>query len=126
MIKEAIGTVAGGRSLTVEEAASVMEEIMDGKTTPAQLGAFITALSIKGESAEEIAGLARVMRSRATRVQINEPVLDVVGTGGDGLNTINISTAAAFVAAARNSSASACVSQDVTSARACFPSGPRR
>jgi anthranilate phosphoribosyltransferase len=99
MIREAIGTLVRGESLTIEEAASVMEEIMDGKTTPAQLGSFITALSIKGETGEEIAGLARVMRSRATQVTVDGPVLDIVGTGGDGLNTFNISTAAAFVAA---------------------------
>jgi anthranilate phosphoribosyltransferase len=99
MIREAIGALVSGRSLTVEEAASVMEEIMEGKATPAQLGAFLTALRIKGETAEEIAGLASVMRAKATRVLIAEPVLDIVGTGGDGANTFNISTTAAFVAA---------------------------
>jgi len=99
MIKEAIGILVSGRSLTVEEAASVMEEIMEGKVTPAQLGAFITALRIKGETADEITGLARVMRAKAIPVPIAEPVIDVVGTGGDYLNTFNISTTAAFVAA---------------------------
>ena len=99
MIKEAIGILVSGRSLTVEEAASAMEEIMEGKVTPAQLGAFITALRIKGETADEITGLARVMRAKAIPVPIAEPVIDVVGTGGDYLNTFNISTAAAFVAA---------------------------
>ena len=99
MIREAIGALVSGRSLTMEEAASVMEEIMEGKATPAQLGAFLTALRIKGETAEEIAGLASVMRAKATRVLIAEPVLDIVGTGGDGANTFNISTTAAFVAA---------------------------
>ena len=99
MIKEAIGTLVSGKSLTESEAASVMEEIMEGKASPAQLGAFITALRIKGETAEEIAGLAGVMRDKAIRVTTIGPVLDVVGTGGDGQNTFNISTAAAFVAA---------------------------
>jgi len=99
MIKEAIGTLVLGNSLTMEEAAAVMEEIMEGKVTPAQLGAFITALRIKGETADEITGLARVMRAKAIPVPIAEPVIDVVGTGGDNLNTFNISTAAAFVAA---------------------------
>ena len=99
MIKEAIGTLVSGNSLTMEEAASAMEEIMEGKVTPAQLGAFITALRIKGETADEITGLARVMRAKAIPVPIAEPVIDVVGTGGDNLNTFNISTAAAFVAA---------------------------
>ena len=99
MIKEAIASLVSGRSLTAEEAASVMAEIMEGKATPAQLGAFVTALRIKGETADEITGLARVMLAKAVRVTIAEPVLDVVGTGGDNSNTFNISTAAAFVAA---------------------------
>jgi len=99
MIKEAIGTLAKGKALTRDEASLVMEEIMDGKATQAQLGAFLTALSIKGETSDEIAGLAKVMRDKAVRVNIEGPVLDIVGTGGDGLNTINISTAAAFVIA---------------------------
>jgi len=99
MIKEAIQALVSGRSLTMEEAASVMEEIMEGEATPAQLGAFITALSIKGETADEIAGLASVMRAKATQVKITEPVIDVVGTGGDNSDTFNISTTAAFVAA---------------------------
>jgi anthranilate phosphoribosyltransferase len=100
MIKEAIVALAGGRSLSNTEAVQVMEEIMEGKATPAQLGAFLTALSMKGETADEIAGLARVMREKAIQVKAAGPVLDIVGTGGDGLNTFNISTAAALVAAA--------------------------
>jgi len=99
MIKEAIATLISGRSLTMEEAAQVMEEIMEGEVTPAQFGAFVTALRLKGETVEEIAGLARVMRAKAVRVMTTSPVIDVVGTGGDGLNTFNISTAAAFVVA---------------------------
>lgn len=99
MIKEAISNLVSGKSLTMGEAAEVMGEIMEGQVTPAQLGAFLTALRIKGETIEEIAGMARVMRSKATRVTVSEPVVDIVGTGGDGANTFNISTAAAFVAA---------------------------
>jgi anthranilate phosphoribosyltransferase len=99
MIREAIGTLVDGKSLNTETAALVMEEIMDGKATSAQLGAFITALRIKGETSEEIAGLARVMQSRAIQVKVNGPLLDIVGTGGDGLNTFNISTTSALVAA---------------------------
>ena len=100
MIKEAIQTLVGGRSLTIDEASNVMEEIMEGKATPAQFGAFVTALRCKGETVEEIAGLARTMRAKALRVTINEPVVDTCGTGGDGLGTFNISTVAAFVVAA--------------------------
>jgi len=99
MIKEAIQTLVSGRSLTMEEAASVMEEIMQGETTPAQFGAFVTALRVKGETADEIAGFARTMRAKAIRVMTAHPAVDVVGTGGDNSNTFNISTAAAFVAA---------------------------
>ena len=99
MIKEAIGTLVSGNSLTVEEAASVMEEIMGGEVTPAQFGAFVTALRLKGETVDEIAGLARTMRSKAIPVTVADPVVDTCGTGGDGSSTFNISTAAAFVAA---------------------------
>jgi len=99
MIKEAIQTLVSGNSLTFKEAAQVMEEIMTGEATPAQFAAFVTALRIKGETVDEIAGLASVMRSKATPVPITGPVIDTCGTGGDGSFTFNISTAAAFVAA---------------------------
>lgn len=99
MIREAIDKVVSGRSLDMGEAASVMGEIMEGEATPAQLGAFLTALRLKGETAEEIAGMATVMREKALRVEVSGPLVDSVGTGGDGKNTFNISTAAAFVAA---------------------------
>ena len=99
MIKEAIANLVLGHSLTFEEAAQVMEEIMTGEATPAQFAAVVTALRIKEETAEEIAGLASVMRSKATPVPVTVPVIDTCGTGGDGSFTFNISTAAAFVAA---------------------------
>jgi anthranilate phosphoribosyltransferase len=99
MIKEAIETLVRRQDLTAGDAAGVMVEIMEGKTTPAQLGAFLSALSAKGETGEEIAGMAGVMRARAVQVKVDRPALDIVGTGGDGLNTFNISTAAALVAA---------------------------
>jgi anthranilate phosphoribosyltransferase len=99
MIKEAINLLVSGQSLTMEQAAEVMEEITTGQLTPAQFGAFVTALRIKGETADEIAGLAQVMRAKAIRVETTEPVIDIVGTGGDSSKSFNISTAAAFVAA---------------------------
>jgi anthranilate phosphoribosyltransferase len=99
MIREAIATVASGRSLSLEDAAAVMREIMEGEATPSQLGAFLTALHIKGETPEEIAGMARVMREKALNVNVAGPLIDTCGTGGDGKNSFNISTAAAFVAA---------------------------
>jgi len=99
MIKEAISLLIDGKSLTMAQAAGVMEEITTGQITPAQFGAFVTGLRIKGETADEIAGLASVMRAKSVRVEITEPVIDIVGTGGDGSKSFNISTAAAFVAA---------------------------
>lgn len=99
MIKEAIETLVSGQSLSMDEAAQVMEEIMTGEATPAQFGAFVTALRLKGESVDEIAGLARVMRARAASVTISEPTVDTCGTGGDAFGTFNISTTAAFVVA---------------------------
>ena len=100
MIREAIDIVVSGHSLNREQATEVMQEIMEGEATPAQLGAFLTGLRLKGETTEEIAGMAAVMRDKALRVNAEGPLLDVVGTGGDGKNTFNISTASAFVAAA--------------------------
>jgi anthranilate phosphoribosyltransferase len=125
MIKEAIGSLVAGNSLTFEEASGAMEEIMTGEATPAQIGAFVTALRIKGETADEIAGLASVMRAKATPVNITGPAIDIVGTGGDGSGSFNISTAAAFVAAGaglkvakhgNRAASSACGSADVLEA----------
>ena len=99
MIREAIDAVVSGRSLSMEEAAGVTREIMEGEATPSQLGAFLTALRMRGESIQEIAGMASVMREKALKVKVDGPLVDSVGTGGDGQNTFNISTAAAFVAA---------------------------
>ncbi|OGO43097.1 MAG: anthranilate phosphoribosyltransferase [Chloroflexi bacterium RBG_16_58_8] len=99
MIKEAIGNLAAGKSLGYEEAAAVMGEIMGGEATAAQIGAFLVALRIKGETVEEIAGMAGLMREKATPVKVSGPAIDIVGTGGDGSGSFNISTAAAFVAA---------------------------
>jgi anthranilate phosphoribosyltransferase len=99
MIKEAIAALVSGRSLAADDAAQVMEEIMQGEATPAQFGAFVTALRLKGETVEEIVGLARTMRARAIPVITDGLVVDTCGTGGDGSQTFNISTTAAFVAA---------------------------
>jgi anthranilate phosphoribosyltransferase len=99
VIKEAIETAVNGRSLTFEQATTVMEEIMIGEATPAQVAAFVTALRIKGETADEIAGLATVMQAKATPVQVTPPVVDTCGTGGDGSSSFNISTTAAFIVA---------------------------
>ena len=98
-IREAIDVVVSGQSLAMDQAAAVMRQIMQGEATPAQLGSFLTALRIKGESTEEIAGMATVMREFSLKVHVDGTLVDSVGTGGDGSNTFNISTAAALVAA---------------------------
>ena len=99
MIREAIAALVRGDNLSRADAAAAMEEIMTGEATAAQVAAFLTALRLKGETVDEIAGLAEVMREKATRVHHDLAVVDTCGTGGDGANTFNISTAAAFVVA---------------------------
>jgi anthranilate phosphoribosyltransferase len=100
LIKELLKKVVAGENLTEAEAAAAMEEIMDGGATPAQIAGLLTALKLKGETIDEITGFARVMRSKATPVRSCHPLLvDTCGTGGDGANTFNISTAAALVLA---------------------------
>ncbi|HSH83009.1 MAG TPA: anthranilate phosphoribosyltransferase [Herpetosiphonaceae bacterium] len=98
-IQDAIKALVAGRSLRQNEAALVMEQIMTGEATPAQIGALLTVLHLKGETDAEIAGMAEVMREKAVQVHHAMPVLDTCGTGGDATNTFNISTAAAFIAA---------------------------
>jgi anthranilate phosphoribosyltransferase len=100
VIKEAIFKVVEGVDLSFKEAASVMEEIMEGKATPSQIASFITALRMKGETPEEIAGMARKMKEKARTISSGKKgVLDTCGTGGDGVKTFNISTVTAFVVA---------------------------
>lgn len=100
MIRDAIKKVLRAEDLTQQEAAAVMTEIMEGAATPAQIGCFLTALRLKGETIGEITGFAQVMREKATRIKCEwEDVVDTCGTGGDSLFTFNISTCAAFVAA---------------------------
>lgn len=101
MIREAISKVVERRNLEAREAEEVMGEIMVGEATPTQIAAFITALRMKGETPEEIAGCARAMRSHAIRVPIEgDELMDTCGTGGDGAHTFNISTLTALVVAA--------------------------
>jgi len=99
MIKEAINMLVSNISLSEFEMAECMKEIMEGKTTDAQIGAFLTALRIKGETVEEITGAARIMRGKARTIKAPEGVLDTCGTGGDMSHTFNISTTTALVVA---------------------------
>ena len=101
MIQECIAQLIEGRSLSGGQARAAMAEIMRGEATPAQIGGFLVALRTKGETPEEIAGCAEAMREHVLPVHPRrDDVVDVVGTGGDGARTFNISTAAAIVAAA--------------------------
>ena len=101
MFKETLTKLTGRQDLTAAEAADVMREIMEGRASQAQIGAFLLALHMKGETAEEIAAFARVMRDHAITVKpaTGRILVDTCGTGGDGAQTFNISTASAFVAA---------------------------
>ena len=100
-IREALARVMDRRDLTSDEMASVVGEIMDGKATPAQIGALLAAMRMKGETVEEVVGAARAMRARMTPVAFTaEAMVDTCGTGGDGSRSINVSTIAAFVVAA--------------------------
>jgi anthranilate phosphoribosyltransferase len=114
MIKQLIARVVRGEDLTEDEMAGAMDEIVSGAATAAQIGAFITALRLKGETVDEITGAARTMRAKTAKININnhavnidrdeiniedETILDIVGTGGDGTRTFNVSTTTAFVAA---------------------------
>jgi len=99
MIKEAIKMLVGNISLSEEEMAECMREIMEGKATDAQIGALLTALRLKGETVGEITGAAKIMREKASAIKAPEGVLDTCGTGGDMSHTFNISTTTAFVVA---------------------------
>ena len=139
MIKEAIGKIVLQQDLAETEMIEVMNQIMGGEATPAQIGSFITALRMKGETIDEIAGAARVMRDHATPIRVGkaldidreeinldqETILDTCGTGGSGTKSFNISTTVAFVVSAcgvkvakhgNRSISSACGSADVLEA----------
>lgn len=126
MIQQAIKSVVEGRDLSILEMAGAFREIMEGKATPAQIGGFLIGLRMKGETVDEIAAAASVMREKATHIRTRHPVLvDTCGTGGDGAGTFNISTLAALVASGagvrvakhgNRSASSPCGSADVLKA----------
>lgn len=140
MIKKAIARIVERQDLSEREMIEVMNQVMSGEATPAQIGSFITALRMKGETVEEITGAARVMRDRVTRIRVGnnvldidrddinidlETILDTCGTGGSGTNTFNVSTTVAFVVSAcgikvakhgNRSVSSSCGSADVLEA----------
>ena len=98
-LRGAIAKVAAGNSLTQEEAAEAFDLVMSGAATPAQIGALVMGLRVRGETVDEIAGAARAMRAKVLTVRAPEGAIDTCGTGGDGKGTFNISTCAAFVVA---------------------------
>ncbi len=101
MIKESLAKLACGENLTEAEMMGATTAIMEGQASPAQIGGFLTALRLKGETVDEITGAARVMREKSLKVNFKAPtVIDTCGTGGDGSHTFNISTTAAFIVAA--------------------------
>lgn len=97
--KPLIAKVAGGESLSESEAQNAFDIMMSGDATPSQIGGFLMALRVRGETVDEITGAVRTMRSKMTRVEAPEDAIDIVGTGGDGAGTYNVSTCAAIVAA---------------------------
>lgn len=100
-IQQAVSALVENKDLNTEEMISAMREVMTGEATPAQIGAFLVALRMKGETIDEITGAATVMRELSSKVDINsENLVDTCGTGGDGANLFNVSTASAFVVAA--------------------------
>ncbi|MDQ3866240.1 MAG: anthranilate phosphoribosyltransferase, partial [Actinomycetota bacterium] len=101
MIQQALARLLDGKNLSQSEAREVMAGVMRGEATPAQIGGFLVALRLKGETADEIAGCAEAMREHVLAVRPSrDDLVDTAGTGGDGARTFNISTAAALVAAA--------------------------
>ena len=100
VVRAALSAVVEGETLSLEQARDAMGAVMDGEATPAQLGALLVALRMRGETVDELAGFATAMRQRVLRVEAPDGAIDVVGTGGDKSGTFNISTAAAIVVAA--------------------------
>jgi anthranilate phosphoribosyltransferase len=98
-LKAHIAKVASGKPLTFDEARSAFGTIMSGEATPSQIGAFLMALRVRGETVDEISGAVATMREKMLRVEAPDGAIDIVGTGGDGSHSVNISTASAFVIA---------------------------
>ncbi|HEX9269423.1 MAG TPA: anthranilate phosphoribosyltransferase [Candidatus Limnocylindria bacterium] len=124
-VREALGAVAAGRTLSRDEAESAMASVMAGEATAAQLGALLAALAVRGETVDEIAGFAAGLRAAAVHVRVTDGAIDTCGTGGDRSNSFNISTVSAIAAAAagarvakhgNRAASSACGSADVLEA----------
>ena len=99
LVRAAVASIVEGRTLTLDEARLAMGAVMDGDATPSQLAAMLMGLRMRGETVDELAGFASAMRERVLRVEAPEGTIDIVGTGGDGSGTFNISTTAALIVA---------------------------
>src|ERR1041385_5747881 len=98
-LKSIIGKVATGATLSREEAASAFDSMMSGEATPSQMGGLLMALRVRGETVDEITGAVSAMRSKMLRVKAPAEAVDVVGTGGDGSGSVNVSSCASFIVA---------------------------
>jgi anthranilate phosphoribosyltransferase len=98
-LKSIIGKVATGATLSRDEAASAFDAMMSGEATPSQMGGLLMALRVRGETVDEITGAVAAMRGKMLKVQAPADAIDVVGTGGDGSGSVNVSTCAAFIVA---------------------------
>lgn len=114
-VRDALAQLVLGRDLSREQARDAMQSLVDGEATPIQIGAFAIALRMKGETPGEIAGMAEVMRAAATHVDAGPDVMDVVGTGGDGAGTFNISTLSALIVASAGAKVAKHGNRSVTS-----------
>src|SRR6187551_3231595 len=99
-LKSIIGKVATGATLTREEAASAFDSMMSGEATPSQMGGLLMALRVRGETVDEITGAVAAMRGKMLRVKAPDGAVDIVGTGGDGSGSYNVSTLASLIVAA--------------------------
>ena len=115
-IREALAKLVAGHDLSRAEANAAMRSLVEGEATPSQIAGFAIALRMKGETADEIAGLAEVMREAATHVDAGPDIVDVVGTGGDGSGTLNISTLSALIVASAGGRVAKHGNRSVTSA----------
>src|ERR1700743_2788733 len=98
-LKSIIGKVATGASLSRDEAASAFDSMMSGEATPSQMGGLLMALRVRGETVDEITGAVAAMRAKMLRVTAPPDAIDIVGTGGDGSGSVNVSTCASFIVA---------------------------
>src|SRR5258708_30860294 len=98
-LKSIIGKVATGATLSRDEAASAFDSMMSGEATPSQMGGLLMALRVRGETVDEITGAVSAMRAKMLRVEAPPDAVDVVGTGGDGSGSVNVSTCASFIVA---------------------------